>query len=167
MTAPTRRMVAGKAQTVDSHDDACIASGPPAATMPLRGRIDEADRAIVVTARIGGTMLLQRIPLNAYKGVVAELRETGEGPAITLILRHAEPSYAVTLETDLPLEEAVARWRHWADRLSVPLLLHEGAGVDSVVRPMLGAVAVRAVQPRRAKPTMRRRPRYAKRRGLR
>lgn len=135
---------------------------------PCRGRIDFASRTVVMTMRLGGTMVLQRIALNAYQGVSAALVSApGAEPTVTLTLRHQDPAYSITLAHGLPVEEAVAVWRGWSDRLSVPQLLQDEAGEDSVVRAMLGAVVVRAAQPRKARPLMGRRPRYAKRRGLR
>jgi hypothetical protein len=53
--------------------DGCRDAAPVRASMPLRGRLDLKDRSVVVTARMGGAMVLQRIGLNAYEGVAAEL----------------------------------------------------------------------------------------------
>jgi len=155
--------------------DGCRDKASVRASMPLRGRLDLKDRSVVVTARLGGAMVLQRISLNAYEGVAAELvmNEAPQGgagaenPQVRLVLRHRERSYSMMLEEALPLEEAVAVWRSWAGRLSVPLLLNEGGNEDSVVRAMLGAVLVQATQPRRAKPLAGRRPRFSKRRAKR
>ena len=155
--------------------DGCRDAAPVRASMPLRGRLDLKDRSVVVTARMGGAMVLQRIPLNAYEGVAAELvmnkqahgATMDDTPQVRLVLRHRERSYCMTLAEALPLEEAVAVWRGWAGRLSVPLLLNEGTGEDSVVRAMLGAVLLQAAQPRRAKPLAGRRPRFSKRRAKR
>jgi hypothetical protein len=153
--------------SLDPKLDGCRDAVTIRSSMPQRGRLDVNDRSVVVTARLGAAMILQRIPLNAYNGVAAQLDASGETTVVNVVLRHDDPSYAITLDKDLPLEEAVAVWRSWADRLSVPLLLSEPQGEDSVVRAMLGAVAIRASQPRKAKPLAGRRPRYAKRRGLR
>jgi hypothetical protein len=152
---------------LDPKFDGCRDAVAIRSSMPQRGRLDINDRSVVVTARLGAAMILQRIPLNAYKGVAAQLDASGETTVVNVVLRHHDPAYTITLDKDLPLEEAVAIWRAWADRLSVPLLLSEPHGEDSVVRAMLGAVVVRASQPRKAKPLARRRPRYAKRRGMR
>ncbi|MEM6710749.1 MAG: DUF6101 family protein [Pseudomonadota bacterium] len=149
--------------------DGCINwSGAASPTMALRGRVDEADRSVVITARLGGTLLMQRIPLNAYRGVVAELTTFSGGEAsVRLTLCHDEPTFAITLEDHLAVDEAVAVWRMWADRLSVPLILRESGAEDTVVRPMLGAVAVGSASPRKMNAIKQRRPRFAKRRGYR
>ncbi len=148
--------------------DGCRDAVAMKASMPQRGRIDVEARSVVVTARLGGAMILQRIPLNAYNGVAAELvAQAGEDPTVQVVLRHNDPAYSIALDNDLPLHEAVAVWRSWADRLSAPLLLQEGTGQDSVVRAMLGPVVLRASQPRRHRPTAGRRPRFSKRLGLR
>lgn len=150
--------------------DGCRDAQPFGASMPRRGRLDLADRAVVVTQRLGGTLLLQRIGFNAYQGVAAELVEpsaAGKAPTVRLVLRHAERTHCVVLADALPLEDAVAVWRGWADRLSVGMLLADETGADSTVRAMLGAVMVGTRQPRRAGRLVRRRPRFAKRRALR
>lgn len=152
------------------HVDGCREAVRFAASMPMRGRIAVQDRAVILTQRLGGTMVLQRIPINRYRGVAAELvpvhDETG-GPAIRLVLRHEDAAYSITLAEALPIDDAVAVWRNWADRLSAPLLLVDETGADSLVRDMIGAVVRREVQPRRARTLIGRRPRYAKRRGRR
>ena len=136
--------------------------------MPQCGRLDEANRSVVITLRIGATLLLQRLALNASRGVAAELvARPGAAPTVRLVLRHADRAYSITLHDGLPLEEAVAIWRGWADRLCVPLLLDEGKGEDSVVRAMLGAVMLGSTQPRRTRLLASRRPRFSKRRGKR
>ncbi|MFK7791460.1 MAG: DUF6101 family protein, partial [Devosiaceae bacterium] len=148
--------------------DGCRDAVAHASSMPQRGRVDVRDRSVVVTARMGGAMILQRISLNAYAGVAAQLSsEDGEEASIALTLRHADPAYSITLATDLPLDDAVAVWRGWSDKLCVPLLLTEADGKESVVRDMLGATTVRETQPRRAKTLVGRRPSFAKRRGRR
>ena len=150
-------------------EDGCIDwSGHPTLSMPFWARIDESERSVVVTIRLGGTIAMQRIPLNAYQGVVAELTCPSGGEAtVQLTLCHEEPAYAVKLETGLPVDHAVAVWRMWADRLCVPLILREAGMTDSVVRPMLGAVMLGQAQPRKANVVKRRRPRFSKRRGMR
>lgn len=147
--------------------DGCRDAVTMRSSMPQRGRLDVVDRSVVVTARMGEAMVLQRLPLNAYKGVAAQLAMEGEETIVTLVLRHDDPAYAITLEEALPLDDAVAVWRAWADRLSVPLLLNETHGEDSVVRAMLGAVVLRTTQPRRTNTLANRRPRFSKRRGRR
>lgn len=148
--------------------DGCRDAVALQASMPQRARIDVDARSVVVTARLGGAMILQRIPFNAYSGVAAQLvAQIDEDPTVQLVLRHADAAYSITLDEDLPLHEAVAVWRGWADRLSTPLLLQEGYGKDSVVRAMLGPVVLRASQPRRRHLLASRRPRFSKRLGCR
>lgn len=156
-------------KTEQSFDGCRDASGAPA-SLPLRGRLDIPGRNVVITARIGGTMLLQRIGLNSYAGVAAHLDTDPLSPdqsTVRLVLRHADSAYSMMLEKDLPIEEAVAVWRSWADKLCVPLLLRDETGEDAIVRDMLGSVILRATQPRRARTLSGRRPRYAKRLGRR
>lgn len=151
----------------DLRVDGCRDAVAFSSSMPQRGRLDVSGRSVVVTARLGAAMILQRIPLNAYNGVAAQLTVSGDDTTVSVVLRHDDPTYAITLDDDLPLEDAVAVWRAWADKLSVPLLLSESNGKDSVVRAMLGAVVLRSTQPRRTNPLARRRPRFLKRRGRR
>lgn len=153
-------------QAVDGCRDATNAP----ASLPLRGRLDVPERNVVVTLRIGGTMVLQRISLNDYAGVAAHLDadpNTPDQSCVRLVLRHEDPAYSITLDSGLPIEEAVAVWRNWADKLSVPLLLRDETGEDAVVRAMLGPVVLRATQPRRARTLIGRRPRFSKRLGRR
>ncbi|MEM6848917.1 MAG: DUF6101 family protein, partial [Pseudomonadota bacterium] len=134
--------------------------------MPRRARLDRADRAIVITQRLAGTLTLQRIPLNAYRGVAAELKALqgpDTPPTVKLVLRHDSAVHSVVLADDLALDDAVAVWRRWADRLSVAMILRTDGGPDSVVRPMLGAVAVGEPAERRKGKLVRRRPRFSKR----
>ncbi|MGD1886103.1 MAG: DUF6101 family protein [Cohaesibacteraceae bacterium] len=150
--------------------DGCREAVAFAASMPQRGRLDLKARSVVITQRLGGTMVLQRIAITRYAGVAAELlesHEATEGPAVKLVLRHEDAAYSVTLAEALPIDDAVAVWRQWADRLSAPLLLGDETGADSLVRDMIGAVVRRDVQPRRARTLAGRRPRYSKRRGRR
>lgn len=164
LTAKTKR--SKSEQSVDGCRDA---SGAPA-SLPLRGRLDVPARSVVMTMRFGGTMLLQRISLNHYAGVAAHLdadQDTPDQSSVRLVLRHEDPAYSITLDSGLPIEEAVAVWRGWADKLSVPLLLHDETGEDAVVRAMLGPVILRATQPRRARTMIGRRPRFSKRLGRR
>jgi hypothetical protein len=143
-----------------------------AASVPLRGRLCQRSRKLVVTTRMGGTIVLQSIGFNQFAGVAAQLCQAPVEAAgmpvqsVRLVLRHADPAYCVELARDISLEDAVAEWRHWADRLSVPLLLQDETGQDSTVRAMLGAVALRAAQPRRARTLVGRRPRFSKRKNL-
>jgi hypothetical protein len=67
-------------------------------SMPQRGRLDINDRSVVVTARLGAAMILQRIPLNAYKGVAAQLDASGETTVVNVVLRHHDPAYTITLD---------------------------------------------------------------------
>lgn len=150
-------------------DGCCDASAAPA-SHPLRGRLDIPGRSVIVTMRLSGTMLLQRISLNGYAGLAAHLDADQDNPdqsTVRLVLRHEDPAYSITLDKKLPIEEAVAVWRGWADKLSVPLLLRDETGEDAVVRAMLGPVILRAMQPRRARTLVGRRPRYSKRLGRR
>lgn len=151
----------------DLRVDGCRDAVAFRSSMPQRGRLDMSDRSVVVTARLGAAMILQRIALNAYNGVAAQLTISGDDTTVSVVLRHDDPAYSITLEDDLPLDDAVAVWRAWADKLSVPLLLSEPHGEDSVVRAMLGAVVLRSTQPRRTNTLTRRRPRFSKRRGRR
>jgi hypothetical protein len=151
-----------------SHDGIIQASAPAQSSMPQRGRLDVPSRSVVITARLGATLVLQRVSLNAYKGVAAQLVAQGDDdPVICIVLRHDDPAYSITLNQALPLDEAVAVWRNWSDTLCVPLLLADGTGEDSIVRDMLGATLVRKAQPRRSKMLVGRRPRFSKRRGQR
>lgn len=150
--------------------DGCRDADNAQASLPLRGRLDVPARHVVVTLRLGGTMLLQRISLNDYAGVAAHLdtdQETPDQSSVRLVLRHEDPAYSITLDKDLPIEEAVAVWRGWADKLSVPLLLRDETGEDAIVRDMLGPVILRTTQPRRARSLVGRRPRFSKRLGRR
>lgn len=151
----------------DLRVDGCREAVAFCSSMPQRGRLDISGRSVVVTARLGAAMILQRIPLNAYNGVAAQLTVSADDTTVSVVLRHDDPAYAITLDDGLPLDDAVAVWRAWADKLSVPLLLSESHGEDSVVRAMLGAVVLRSTQPRRTNTLTRRRPRYSKRRGCR
>lgn len=158
-----------RSKNEQSLDGCRDASGAPA-SHPMRGRLDVPARNVVMTMRIGGMMLLQRISLNDYCGVAAHLDADQDNPdesTVRLVLRHKDPAYSITLDSHLPIEEAVAVWRGWADKLSVPLLLRDETGEDSVVRAMLGPVILRATQPRRARTMIGRRPRFSKRLGRR
>lgn len=150
--------------------DGCRDATNAPASHPLRGRLDVPARKVVMTLRLGGTMVLQSISLNDFAGVAAHLETDPSAPdrsSVRLVLRHADPTYSITLDSGLPIEEAVAVWRSWADKLSVPLLLRDETGEDAVVRAMLGPVILRATQPRRARTMIGRRPRFSKRLGRR
>lgn len=167
-TKRAQRQASSTMPTIMGADSICDATTAPACSMPQRGRLDIPGRSVVVTARLGATMVLQRLSLNTYKGVAAQLIANGtQEPGVRIVLRHADAAYSITLHESLPLEEAVAVWRGLSDTLCVPLLLTEEGGEDSIVRDMLGATLVRAVQPRKARGMANRRPRFSKRRGHR
>ncbi|MBV6658180.1 MAG: hypothetical protein KI785_10490 [Devosiaceae bacterium] len=150
--------------------DGCIDAVPACPSAPVRARLDLSGRAVVVTWRSGPVLMVQRLALNSYEAVAAELVAApaeGQDPTVRLVLRHPTAVYSTVLATNLPLDEAVAAWRRWADRLSVGMSILDHDGEASNVRTMLGAVAVRPAQRRRQGAPARRRPRFAKRRALR
>ena len=136
---------------------------------PMRARIDAKNRAVIITFRMAGTLVMQRIPLSRYNGVVAELVAADERTDVRLVLRHPDPAHSIVLSQNVPFEDAVAEWRAYADRYGLPLLLREENGIDAVIRPMIGSVALgKPVPHKRAHAALKgRRPRYAKRRGRR
>ncbi len=136
-------------------------------SMPVRARLDIRARSVVVTTRLGPAIVLQRLSFDVFSGVAAQLVSDGAEAKVKLILRHKDPLYCVTLEDAAALDDAVAIWRQWADRLSVAMLLTEDGGQESVVRSMLGPVQLGRTQPRRARSSFSRRPRFSKRRGRR
>lgn len=151
--------------------DGCMDAPTLTNTVPRRGRLDKRARQVVVTTRFAGTLVLQRINFNQYEGIVAQLR-TVDGlpdsdPVVDVVMRHKDGANSIALVKNLPIDDAVAVWRSWADQLSMPLLLATETGEDSIVRDMLGAVLVKTAQARRARVLAGRRPRYAKRRGKR
>jgi hypothetical protein len=121
-------------------------------------------RRVLENSGLPATIVL---PARPFRGVAARAIEDGEGNVtVTLELLHNDPQLSVPLLVAEDLEDVAADWRTWSDAYRLPMLLIEADGVARTLDESLGYAinATSALERRKGRATVRRRPRFLARR---
>lgn len=79
---------------------------------------------VTIGRRLRGVRMKIRVPTQAYRGLVLELKACdARRLCYTITLRHADSDLDVTLHETFDESEALAMWRGWAKHLDVKLFV--------------------------------------------
>jgi hypothetical protein len=122
--------------------------------------IDIGPEWVCIRRRIAGFETWVNVPTASYRGVTLRMKAAG---TFEIVLLHADASLDVVLAEAADDRDVIARWRSYARRTCLPLLVEDQEGR---LQPMRDAPAPQPSQRRGASALKNRRPRFLARRRM-
>jgi hypothetical protein len=106
---------------------------------------------VVMRRALRGMRMALNMPVAAFDGVSLWLMpgEGGDDDALTVVLKHRDPTLTLPLFVTSRADEALAEWRAWSQVLDVPLLLAEQRGSSTIARAQIDGLHIERPRPRR------------------